>query len=108
MTAQPRPSLSACPACVATPAAEAVAARGTGDRQIVLSLPDIHCAACISGVERSLSSMPGVRGARVNLTLKRATVEADTDVEPQDLATALTARGYTAHELDAGSITASF
>lgn len=107
MTAQPRPSLSACPACVAAPAAEAVAARGKGDRQIVLSLPEIHCAACISGVERSLSAMPGVRGARVNLTLKRATVEADTDVEPQDLAAALTARGYTAHELDAGSITAN-
>jgi len=100
-------SVQACPACSAGPMAEAVAQAGKGDQKVMLSLPEIHCAGCISGVERSLMAMPGVRNARVNLTLKRATVDVDTGIQPADLATALTARGYTAHELDAGTLAAT-
>ena len=44
--------------------------------RIMLSLPEIHCAGCIAGVERLLNAMPNVQDARVNLTLKRATVDA--------------------------------
>lgn len=98
---------SACPACSAAPAAGAVAGRDgapNGGEQILLSLPAIHCAACISGVERSLSDMPGVRRARVNLTLKRATVEADPGTEAGELAEALTRQGWEAHELDAATL----
>ncbi|MCP3968924.1 MAG: cadmium-translocating P-type ATPase [Rhodobacteraceae bacterium] len=80
---------------------------GMGDRQILLSLPDIHCAACISGIERALNARSDVRRARVNLTLKRATIEADTGTEAADLAEALTRIGYQAHELDAGSLSGS-
>ena len=87
--------ISACPACDAAPLAEEQAGkgyRGNGAeaQRLMLSLPQIYCAACISGVERGLATQPGVRSARVNLTLKRATVEADPDVEAQDLADYLT------------------
>ena len=95
--------LSASPACGTAPAAAAVAARTAGE-ELLLSLPAIHCAACISGVERALAAMPGVRSARVNLTLKRATVQADPGIAAAGLAQALTARGWTAHELDAASL----
>ncbi|SFJ86243.1 heavy metal translocating P-type ATPase [Celeribacter neptunius] len=100
--------ISACPACVAAPAAEETAhARDVRDTRFVLSLPAIYCAACISGVERELIKQPGVRAARVNLTLKRAQVEADEDVSVDDLISALTRVGYEAYELDAGAISAT-
>ena len=47
---------------------------GSGTRQIDLSVPGVHCAACIASVERTLSTLPGVEFARVNLSMKRATV----------------------------------
>ena len=50
--------------------------------------------------------MPGVRDARVNLTLKRATVTADTGVEIADLLSFLDGLGYEAYELDPGQLTA--
>jgi Cu2+-exporting ATPase len=59
---------SACPACNAAPAAEHLAELPK-DATLMLSLPGIHCAGCISGVEKALNAVPGVRSARVNLTL---------------------------------------
>lgn len=48
-------SASACPACVAAPAAEALAQAAPRDARIMLSLPSAHCATCISDVERRLA-----------------------------------------------------
>ncbi|WP_298496249.1 heavy metal translocating P-type ATPase [uncultured Maritimibacter sp.] len=104
--------VSACPACDAAALAETTAGRGFAGnggegKRIMLSLPTAHCAACIVGVEGGLATQPGVRSARVNLTLKRATVEADEDVEPQALADYLTSIGFEAYELDAGALSAT-
>ena len=108
MTAAMRPNISACPACDAAPAAEALAGQAIQDEaRIALSVPTVHCAACISTVESALSAHPGVHSARVNLTLKRASVEADAEVTADDLATVLEKVGYEAHELDAGTLSAT-
>ena len=105
MTATMRPQASACPACIAAPAAEDMAnAEELKDAKLALSLPTIHCAACISAVENELSKQPGVHSARVNLTLKRASVEAEHDVTAAELIGALDRIGYEAHELDAGTL----
>ena len=97
-------AISACPACNAAPAAEALAERAAlKDVKLTLSLPTIHCSACISTVERTLNAYPGVHDARVNLTLKRAQVDADAVVTADELVQALTNVGYEAHELDPGS-----
>ncbi len=108
------PSASACPACIAAPSAERIAAaaaqRGAAsvrEGTIMLSLPTVHCAACISAVERRLMRHPGVRDARVNLSLKRVSVEAGAEVGPQDLIKALEGIGYEAHELDAEALAAT-
>ncbi len=95
-------SVSACPACVAAPSAEDIAARAVAgkDSGLVLSLPSAHCATCISDVERVLSAMPGVKSARVNLTLKRVSVAAAPEVTADRLIARLAAIGYPAHELD--------
>ncbi|PWK60226.1 heavy metal translocating P-type ATPase [Roseicyclus mahoneyensis] len=92
---------SACPACNAAPAAEHLADLPL-DATLMLSLPGIHCAGCISGVERALLKVPGVREARVNLTLRRAAVQAGPEVTAEALAEVLERAGYEAHELDPG------
>ncbi|MBK5927860.1 heavy metal translocating P-type ATPase [Rhodobaculum claviforme] len=101
MTEALRPPPSGCPACAVAPAAEQAARVDTGAR-LLLSLPTIHCAGCISAVERGLAAHPGVRSARVNLTLKRVSVDADPQVTAADIAAALDRLGFEAHELDAG------
>ena len=110
MTATMRPTASACPACAAAPAADklaAAAAHAQGGAQIALSLPTIHCSACITKIEKALNAHPGVRSARVNLTLKRASIEADPDVTAQEMKTLVEALGFEAHELDAGTLNAT-
>ncbi|RYH07435.1 cadmium-translocating P-type ATPase [Tropicimonas sp. IMCC6043] len=71
---------------------------------LMLSLPGVHCALCITTVEKALAAQPGVRSARVNLTLRRATVEADPGVRAATLVAAVNAVGYEAHEMDASAL----
>jgi len=94
-------SPAVCPACSVAPAAESLA-EVPKDARLMLSLPGIHCAACISTVENALAKAPGVHEARVNLTLKRALVEAGPEVTAEDLVKVVEAVGYEAHELDPG------
>ena len=95
--------ISACPACVAAPSAQRLAALQRPETaRLILSLPTAHCAVCMSTVEGALKAHPGVSSARVNLTLKRVSVEAEADVTAAQLAEVLEAVGYEAHELDPG------
>ena len=105
MTAQLRPSLAACPACVAAPHDDAELA--PAEARLALSLPGIHCQACISTVERELNAHPGIHSARVNLTLKRALIEAEPDVQATDLIPLLEGAGFEAHELDLAALAAT-
>ncbi len=105
MTVQVSTGTAACPGCVATPAEPLRPI--PRDVQIALSLPGIHCSACIAAVERALNAYPGVEGARVNLTLKRAMIKAAPEVRASDLIPVLEAAGYEAHELDPGALSAT-
>lgn len=96
---------AACPGCLAVPA-EPVPATAEPAR-IALSLPGIHCQNCIAEVERALAAVPGVRAARVNLTLKRALVDAGQAVSAEELVARLDAIGHAAHELDAAALGAT-
>ena len=100
---------SACPACVAAPGAAAIAAAAAAEKgaRLMLSLPTAHCAACISTVEQAVQAFPGVRSARVNLTLRRLSVEAEADVTADALIDVLKGVGYEAHELDPGLLSAT-
>ena len=102
--------IMACPACVVAPSAERLAeltAAAQPDARLMLSLPSAHCAACISTVEQAMLAYPGVRSARVNLTLKRVSVQADAAVTAADLTRALGAVGFEAHELDPGLLSST-
>ncbi|MDH5529036.1 MAG: heavy metal translocating P-type ATPase [Paracoccaceae bacterium] len=100
------PSVSACPACVAAHAAEAVAAEAKAQVRagFVLTLPTAHCAVCIADVERELLLHPGVRSARVNLTQRRVSIEAGPHVTADELIARLAGIGFPAHELDPGAL----
>lgn len=99
--------ISACPACDAVPLAQRVAARGgAGGEDVILSLPTIHCAVCITDVEAVLRRHPGVREARVNLTLRRVTIDAP-GLSAADLIPVVERIGYEAHELDPAALAAS-
>ncbi len=102
------PAASACPACVAAPSAERMAQLAQpAHARLMLSLPTAHCAACISTVEQAVARLPGVESARVNLTLKRLSVEADPAVTAPQLIEVLKGVGYEAHELDPGLLSAT-
>ncbi len=105
MATQTQISGMACPGCVAAPVT--ISAEPPKPARIALSLPTIHCQACISKVERGLNAHPGVHNARVNLTLKRAMIDAEPEVGPDDLVTVLEALGFEAHELDADTLSAT-
>ena len=99
---------SACPACVVAPSAERLAQMSAvGQARLMLSIPTAHCAACMVTVEDALQALPGVHSARVNLTLKRVSVDADPDVTPEAAIAALKGVGYEAHELDPGLLSAT-
>ncbi|MEP2640334.1 heavy metal translocating P-type ATPase [Roseobacter sp.] len=93
----------ACPGCLAAPVDPAAAP--PKDARLMLSLPTIHCQACIAKVERALGAHPGVTSARVNLTLKRALIDAPADTTPSALIDVLAGEGFEAHELDATALT---
>ena len=105
MTDAAHPSIAACPGCVAAPR-EAVE-QPPETAKLALSLPTIHCQACISTVEKALNAHPGVNHARVNLTLKRASIDAEPDVSAADLVPVLESAGFEAHELDLSAISAT-
>jgi Cu2+-exporting ATPase len=75
---------------------------GDGIRQTDLSVPSIHCGACIRNIETALAALPGVEAARVNLSTKRATIRWHDGAPPPFIET-LRRAGYDAHVYDAGA-----
>ena len=64
--------------------------------KLTFPVPDVNCASCVAKVEKKLNELDGV-DATVNFATKKATVEFDGDsCDPEDLAKAVDAAGYTA------------
>ncbi|MGL4239132.1 heavy metal translocating P-type ATPase [Tabrizicola sp.] len=104
VTVAEHPGGMGCPGCVAVPLALEAAEIPS---RLMLSLPNVHCAACIGKIEAGLNATPGVRSARVNLTLKRASVEAAAGITAADLVGVLAGLGHEAHELDATALSST-
>ena len=91
--------MAACPACMAAPAAVELAQMPNA---MLLSVPSVRCAACISAIETHLSQAQGVQSARVNLTQKR--VQIATDRPAAEMVETLRQIGYDAYTLDARAL----
>ena len=92
-------SASPCPGCIpATLASEEVARKLRANLRF--SVPGVHCAACIAKIEQGLRTVPGIRDARVNLSLKRLSVEADEGVGEAQIKEHLAGLGFEANPLD--------
>jgi Cu2+-exporting ATPase len=74
-----------------------------GLRQTDLSVPTIHCGACIGAIEKALGGLAGVESARVNLSTKRVTVRWRSDAAPPPFVDTLNRVGFEAHLFDGGS-----
>jgi P-type Cu+ transporter len=63
--------------------------------EVTLTLGGMHCASCVSRVERALSAAPGVEQALVNLATRQAKVRFDPgQVTLEALKTVVTEAGY--------------
>ena len=68
-----------------------------GTRETVLSVPNLHCGACVATVEAALAGLAGVRRVRANLTARRVSVHWQAADGPPPLLATLAAAGYPAH-----------
>ncbi len=96
-------STAACPGCALIPPTPAIMPRADANAKtntIRLSIPDLHCAGCISTVERTINALSGVVSARVNLSQKRVTAVVQPEVSEETLITALAATGRAAEALN--------
>ena len=65
-----------------------------------LAVENMHCGGCMRKVEAALAAVPGVAGARANLSAKRVTaMHGPAAVNAADLVDALARAGFTAAEL---------
>jgi Cu2+-exporting ATPase len=71
-----------------------------GVRHTDLSVPTVHCGACIRTIEKALGGLAGVESARVNLSTKRATVRWHADGPPPPFIETLKRAGFEAHLFD--------
>ena len=74
-----------------------------GVRQTDLSVPTVHCGACIRAVEMALGALAGVESARVNLSTRRVTVRWRSKGPPPPFVETLKQAGFEAHLFDVGS-----
>ena len=72
---------------------------GRGLRQTDLSVPGVHCGACIHAIETALGKLDGVESARVNLSAKRVSIHWREGKLPP-LVETLNRLGYAAHLFD--------
>ena len=71
-----------------------------GVRQTDLSVPTMHCGACIRTIEKALGGLAGVESARVNLSTRRVTVRWRSESAPPPFLETLKQAGFEAHLFD--------
>ena len=103
MSLAEHPDFAACPGCLAVPAEGGNAKEMQGET-LYLSLPGIHCAACIASVERGLLSRDDVYQARVNLNRKQVRIVHAPLTAPEALIDYLGSIGFEARLLDADAL----
>lgn len=77
---------------------------GPGVHHIDLAVEGVHCAGCMTKIERGLSEFPDVTLARVNLTARRLALEwKEGTLDPAQFIDRLTELGYKAYPFETAS-----
>ncbi|HEY7459437.1 MAG TPA: heavy metal translocating P-type ATPase [Xanthobacteraceae bacterium] len=75
-----------------------VTPRPDGACEMQLAVEGVHCAGCMSKIERALNALPGVANARLNFTNRRLIVGwRKGEIEPGAIVARLEEIGYRAH-----------
>lgn len=65
------------------------------DAHVDLLVDNVHCAGCISKIERVVGALPGVSAVRMNMTTRRLGVDmSDASITPEVIIDAVSALGY--------------
>lgn len=72
--------------------------------KVNLSLSGMHCTACSTLIEKSLSKVPGVTQAAVNFSTEKATVFIESSIDKNTLLTAVKNAGYSAELIEGNNI----
>lgn len=79
-----------------------VSHRADGTAALTLLVDGIHCAGCVNRIERTLTQIPGVLAARVNLTTKRLSLRwRESAIDARQIGVKLADLGYAAVPFDA-------
>ena len=72
------------------------------NKSIDLIIEGMHCAGCVSTVEKALKGVQGVQSAVVNLILEKATIKGEPDFET--LTEAVKSAGYGVVNIDGSQL----
>jgi Cu2+-exporting ATPase len=75
--------------------------QGVPADRTLFAVPGIHCAGCISKIEKGLASMPGIVAARVNFTARQLMVDHLPEIRIPDVEEALGRLGFEARAIRA-------
>ena len=79
-----------------------------GGASLNLLVENLHCAACIGKIERTLHAFPGVSAARVNMSTRRLHVAwHEGEADPSELMRAVQALGYPVTPFDPNELAGS-
>lgn len=65
-----------------------------GAKKQILKVEGMMCAHCAAHVEEALSKLDGVKGVKVDLDKKTATVKVSKEIDEETYAKAITEAGY--------------
>lgn len=65
-------------------------------QETVLAVPGMHCAGCMSKIERGLAGRRGIHSARVNLSARQVVIIHDPSLKPRELVEELDRIGFEA------------
>jgi Cu+-exporting ATPase len=63
-------------------------------KKIKLTIEGLHCASCAANAEKALKKVRGVNSASVSVMTKKAIIEAEDNINQDDLKKAVSNIGY--------------
>lgn len=74
---------------------------GSAVARSIFAVPGVHCASCISKLERGLADVPGIAASRVNFTARQVTIDHLPELNVPALKAAIEGIGFEAEPLAA-------